>query len=67
MNNTALLTALITSPSAAFAELRERPRFWLPLIVLTLASAGLIVWYYGLVDISWLIDRVFSSNERVAN
>ena len=34
MNNLALAVALATAPSSAFAELRERPRFWFPLLLL---------------------------------
>ena len=33
MNNLALSVALATAPSSAFAELRERPRFWFPLLL----------------------------------
>ena len=34
MNNLELSVALATAPSSAFAELRERPRFWFPLLLL---------------------------------
>jgi len=53
MNNFDLTVALATAPSSAFAELRERPRFWFPLLLVVLSSAGLIFWYYGVVDIEW--------------
>ncbi len=66
MNDFALIGTLLTSPSAAFAELRERPRFWLPLIALTLASATLVVWYYGAVDVAWLSDRLLNTTPQLA-
>ena len=62
MNNLALTAALATSPSSAFAELRERPRFWFPLLLLVLTTAGLMYWYYSVVDIEWLKDLMFSNN-----
>lgn len=62
MNNIALIVALATAPSSAFAELRERPRFWFPLLLLTLSTAAVVYWYYSIVDIEWLKDLLFSSN-----
>jgi hypothetical protein len=62
MNNLALSVALATAPSTAFTELRERPRFWFPLLLLVLTTAGLTYWYYSIVDIEWLKDAMFSNN-----
>ena len=56
MNDLAVATSLATSPFSAFAELRERPRFWFPLLVVVLSSVGIVVWYYGVVDIDWMKD-----------
>jgi hypothetical protein len=64
MNDLTLAGTLITSPGAAFAELRERPRFWLPLIALILALAIQQFWYYSIVDFAWLKDHMFGGNER---
>jgi len=64
MNNIALTVALATAPSTAFAELRERPRFWFPLLLVTLATAGVVYWYYSIVDIEWLKDAMFSSDPK---
>lgn len=61
MNNLTLLTALVTTPSAALTSLRERPRFWFPLLVALLLSVGLIYWYYSVVDIDWLKQQLFSN------
>lgn len=62
MNNLAVATALATSPSTAFTELRERPRFWFPLLAVILATVVMIVWYYGVVDIDWLKAQMFEGN-----
>jgi len=62
MNNLAIATALATSPTTAFAELRERPRFWFPLLAVAISTAVMITWYYGVVDIEWLKEAIFSSN-----
>jgi hypothetical protein len=64
MNNLALTAALATAPSSAFAELRERPRFWFPLLLVVLATVGMIYWYYSFVDIDWLKDTMFGSNPK---
>jgi len=61
MNNIALATALATEPSSAFGELRERPRFWFPLLLLVLATAAVAYWYYSMVDVEWFKDLMFSS------
>jgi hypothetical protein len=62
MNDLAVTTALATSPSTAFAELKERPRFWFPLLAVILSSAVLLVWYYSVVDIEWYKDMMFANN-----
>jgi hypothetical protein len=65
MNNLALAGSLATAPSSAFAELRERPRFWFPLLLITLCAAGMMFWYYSVVDVEWLKDLMFSNNPKV--
>lgn len=65
MNNIALSVALATAPSSAFAELRERPRFWFPLLLLVATTAAMLFWYYSIVDIEWLKDAMFSNNPDI--
>jgi hypothetical protein len=65
MNDIALTGLLVTSPSAAFSELRERPRFWFPLLLIIVASIVQLAWYYSIVDIEWLKDHLFSGNARI--
>jgi hypothetical protein len=64
MNNLALAGALATAPSTAFAELRERPRFWFPLLLVVLSTVAMVYWYYSTVDIEWLKDLMFSNNPK---
>jgi uncharacterized membrane protein YhdT len=62
MNNLELSVALATAPSSAFAELRERPRFWFPLLLLVVSTAAVNYWYFSMVDVEWLKDTMFGSN-----
>jgi hypothetical protein len=62
MNNLDVSVALATAPSSAFEELRQRPRFWFPLVLLVVAMTGMVFWYYSVVDIEWFKDAMFSNN-----
>jgi hypothetical protein len=61
MNNLELTAALATAPSSAFADLRERPRFVFPLLLVMLTSAAIVFWYYSVVDIDWYKQTVLAS------
>jgi hypothetical protein len=65
MNNFNLMGLLVTSPSTAFKELRERPNFLFPLLLIIGAAVGQLLWYYSIVDIDWLKDHLFSGNARI--
>jgi hypothetical protein len=65
MNNLALAGALATAPSTAFAELRERPRFWFPLLVVMLSTVAVVYWYYSTVDVEWFKDVMYSNNPDI--
>lgn len=65
MNNLALTAALATAPTTAFAELRERPRFWFPLLLLVATTVGLYYWYYSIVDIEWFKDAIYGNNPQI--
>jgi hypothetical protein len=65
MNNLALSVALATAPSSAFEDLRERPRFWFPLLVLVASTAAIMFWYYSTVDIEWLKEVMFGTNPDI--
>jgi hypothetical protein len=61
MNNLELLAAFATAPTRAFEELRARPRFWLPLLLLVVSTAGITFWYYSIVDIEWFKDAMYGN------
>jgi hypothetical protein len=61
-NNVSLAVAMVTAPSSAFEELRERPRFWFPLLLLVASTVAIVYWYYSMVDIEWLKDAMYSNN-----
>jgi len=65
MNNLDLSVALATAPTSAFEELRERPRFWFPLLLLVASTVAVVYWYYSTVDIEWLKDVMFSNNPDI--
>lgn len=65
MNNLDLSVALATAPSSAFSELRERPKFWFPLLLVVASTATIVYWYYSMVDIEWLKDVMFSNNPDI--
>ena len=67
MNNMALAGALVTSPSTEFQTLKETPRFWFPLLAVCLSTAAVVAWYYSIVDMEWLKDRMLSANPDMAN
>jgi hypothetical protein len=62
MNNLALSVALATAPSGAFGKLRERPRFWFPLLLVTASTGVIVFWYYSMVDFEWLKDTMYGNN-----
>jgi hypothetical protein len=66
MNDPALAVALATAPSSAFVELRERPRFWFPLLLLIVATVAINYWYYSIVDLEWFKDAMFASNPHMS-
>jgi hypothetical protein len=64
-SNLALSVALATTPSSTFVELRERPRFWFPLLLVVASTVALIYWYYSIVDIEWLKDAMYSNDPNM--
>lgn len=66
MNNMEMSSALITSPSAAFADLKEQPKFWFPLLAVLVSTVAVLIWYYSFVDFDWLVDRMMSADPRMS-
>lgn len=61
MNPFTQLIAFFIDPQRAYTELKEKPNFWFPLLAITLTTAAIMAWYYAIVDLPWLIDRILSS------
>jgi hypothetical protein len=61
MNDLALLTSLVTSPATTLNSIRERPRFLFPLLVVMIITAGMIYWFYSVVDFEWLKHQLFDN------
>ena len=55
----AQLTQVFYEPAAAFAALKERPKAWLPLLVLYAASLSVLIWYFQTVDMGWMASNSF--------
>lgn len=47
------LIDIFLQPTKVFEDLREHPRFWLPLLLLAVFSALLPLWYFLTVDGAW--------------
>lgn len=58
------ITNILTAPREAFAALRERPTFLVPMLALILGNCALIVWYYSEVDIAWLMETSLQMSGR---
>lgn len=66
MNNLQLTLSLLSEPKAAFAQLRERPTFWFPLLLVVFGTAAAVIAYFQRVDMAWLNDYLASSDPRMA-
>lgn len=52
------LIAIFLEPSKAFAAISREAHLWLPLLLVLLSPILLNVYYYQIVDLSWLIDKL---------
>lgn len=65
MTNWGILQALAFEPRKAFAEIRERPSYAFPLLLVVAGSMIIAFWYRSVVDLEWLTDSVMRSNETI--
>jgi hypothetical protein len=56
-----VLVNIFTSPSAAFAVIKERPSPWLPLLILVVGAFAVQFTYMQAVDFPWLMDQQLQS------
>src|SRR5690606_31229628 len=50
------LVDIFVQPGKAWAELKEQPTFWLPLLLIAVSSALMVLVYYLQVDPEWAVD-----------
>jgi hypothetical protein len=62
--NTALgvLSNIFTAPSAAFPLIKERPKAWLPLLLIILGNCIVSFAYLGVVDLPWMLDQQLAAS-----
>lgn len=58
-----VLSNIFTSPQAAFAAIKERPRPWLPLLVTIASICAVQFTYMQVVDLPWLIDSQLANSD----
>jgi hypothetical protein len=58
LNNLQVARLLFTSPSQAFAALKEKPVFALPMWLTLIGTVAITAWYYSKVDIAWMQEQM---------
>jgi Yip1-like protein len=56
---------MFTSPTQAFAALKEKPVFALPMILVIVCAVAATVVYYSKVDIAWLQDQLLAQMKNL--
>jgi hypothetical protein len=62
-----VLVNIFTSPSAAFAALKERPNPWLALLIVLGIYAAVSYLYMQSVDLPWMLDRQLSQGGNLTD
>ncbi len=52
------LVDIFLQPSKVFIDLKEKPTFWLPLLLVALASAAMVLMYHMKVDAEWFTTNM---------
>jgi hypothetical protein len=58
------LINIFVEPGKTFAELKEKPTFWLPLILLTVLSVVMTLSYFNTVDSDWLTEHQLAASGK---
>jgi hypothetical protein len=58
------LINIFLEPGKVFAELKEKPTFIMPLILLTIATIAMTVMYFMKVDSAWFIDHALMAGGK---
>lgn len=54
---------ILTAPSDAFNELRQRPTKIFPLALVLISSMAVMFWYFSIVDFDWFVDDSLSGRD----
>lgn len=65
MSSVSIASDAFFRPGKAFDELRVAPTFWLPLLLLTLASTALVAAYFLHVDLAWFNDQLVANEPQL--
>jgi len=57
------LINIFLEPGKVFAELKEKPTFWLPLLLMTVLTVAMTLMYFGKVDSDWLMDQQLAASD----
>ncbi|WP_322404214.1 YIP1 family protein [Massilia luteola] len=52
---------VILAPSPTFARLKDKPRPWIPLLVLVLLTLGVTYWYISTLDFAWFREHMLAA------
>jgi hypothetical protein len=63
----AIAMNVFTSPTEAFATIKERPRVWLPLLLLLAGYAAVNVVYINSVDLGWFMEQQLAQNPAMTD
>ncbi|HJU38095.1 MAG TPA: YIP1 family protein [Tahibacter sp.] len=66
MSATPNLALAFFDPRDAFARLKSDPRYFIALVVVVAATCATWIWYYAVVDIGWLQDRLIEQKGYTA-
>ena len=56
------LVDIYLQPGKVFTDLKDRPTFWVPLLLLIVVSVVMILLYYSKVDGAWLVDQMVAAS-----
>ena len=53
---------VILEPSPTFARLKDKPRAWVPLLLLVLLTLGISFWYVSTLDFAWFREHMLAAH-----
>lgn len=58
------LLNIFLEPAKVFSELREKPSFWLPLLLSMASMAAVVLFYFMTVDSNWYLDHALLASGK---